>query len=199
MSTPDLTPFVVGLDLSLTGSGLADSTGRCGSVGEKGVTKLPLEQRWTAIRRIAEGVWTWIQAGARLPDLVVVEGIQATSRDSGAATEERIVLWWWVVGALLDAQVPVAVAHVSVLKRYATGRAATSGPKMVTKAELVEVVTTWGRWKIGRDNNKADAAILVALGSHKLGHRLVEVTPKQESALQGLDIPSRGGENANSD
>ena len=173
-------PYVVGVDLSLTATGLADSTARCGRVGQSGVTALPLDKRFYAIQQVASGIYQWI-AQPR-PDLVVIEGIEAHGAGNGGLSE-RTFLWWWLVSVYLTNGVPVLDVNPNKLKMYTTGRG------NATKPDMVAAVAGWQRWPVGKDNNKADAAALCAIGLHLLGHPVeCDRTEKQLKALDGLSI-----------
>src|SRR5690349_8531451 len=117
-------PKIVGLDLSLTATGAAavqrDVDGvltaytlTIPSTGERGAR---LASRRERLATIAHSVRSWcIGAG-----LAVVEGPAFSAHDGHVW--DRAGLWWAVVDQLLAADVPVAVAAPTTLKKFATGK-----------------------------------------------------------------------------
>ena len=69
---------IVGVDLSVTATGLADSTGRTGRVGRPGITVMELPERLAALRQLGGRIHQWIQdgipPGAPGPILLCIEG-----------------------------------------------------------------------------------------------------------------------------
>jgi hypothetical protein len=89
-------PRVVGLDISLTGTGIACSAGWCDAIGLNGVTTKPLAERDTIIVNLAYDIAQHVGPETAL---VVIE-MPAYSRSGGGA-HERSGLWWRVVHHLL--------------------------------------------------------------------------------------------------
>jgi crossover junction endodeoxyribonuclease RuvC len=109
-------PVVVGLDLSLTATGVATSSGTkiVDSTGHKGDT---LDQRRTRLIGMTERI---INEVTPLADLVVIEA-PAFSRTQGAM-HDRSGLWWLVVAALHDGLANVTEVAPTALKKYITGK-----------------------------------------------------------------------------
>lgn len=108
---------IVGIDPSLTATGIADADG-----GLHTITSKPDDGTVTdRARRIA--TITAHLRPHRLADahLVVIEG-PAFSRQGQAGVHLRAGLWWRIVGLLHSAGVPVAEVSPSTLKKYATGK-----------------------------------------------------------------------------
>ncbi|MFD1940553.1 hypothetical protein ACFSKW_54780 [Nonomuraea mangrovi] len=168
-------PSVVGLDLSLTGTGIATDTGaqrvRCGDL--RGTPRFS----WISEHIFADGT-------TQAADLVVIEGPSYGSM-SGAGHHEAAGLWWHIVYRLDLCEVPYAVVPPSTLKKYATGNGGASKPDMrmalFQRAGIDE-----------RDDNKVDAWWLRAAGLDALGHPLVDLPKAQREALSKVAWPLVG-------
>ncbi|WP_049568709.1 hypothetical protein [Nonomuraea sp. SBT364] len=172
-------PRVIGLDISLTATGIASSTGWCHTIGLNGVTNLPLARRDAALKTLADDITNHIGATARL---VVVE-MPAYSRSGGGA-HERSGLWWRVVHRLHLLGIPVVEVNPAHRGIYATGK---SQPK---KTEVVDAVARrWPAWETGGDDNAADAVVLMAMGCDAIGHPFAPVPAKHRSALDKITWP----------
>lgn len=177
---------VVGLDLSLTSSGLAVI--ECGSGSQvvgltgaplrpprvrvrrveskapprrKGAPPVPLATRSLRLRKIA-GQVTQACAGA---DLVVVEGPAYSRAEAGVW--DRAGLWWLVIARLTGAGLNVVEADPTAVKTYALGKGggAGTGKDEVLAAVIrryIDVVQVPG-------NNEADALVLAAMGARFCG------------------------------
>lgn len=108
---------VVGVDPSLTATGIADADGGLHTIASKPDDGTVADRA----RRIA--TITAHLRPHRLTDahLVVIEG-PAFSRQGQAGVHLRAGLWWRIVGLLHSAGVPVAEVSPSALKKYATGK-----------------------------------------------------------------------------
>ena len=177
-------PRVVGLDLSLTATGIASSAGWCRLVGHPsrrpgtGITQLPLPQRLEALRDLVYRVTRDIGA----LDLAVIEA-PAVSRSGGGA-HERGWLWWRIYGYLADAEIPVATMTPGQLKTYATGKG--NG----TKSAVVDAVARrWPDWETGGDDNLADAVVLMAAGMDQLGYPVAPMPRAHRAVLERVTWP----------
>lgn len=183
--------LVGGLDLSLTGAGVAlawrDPHGQEGIQSSRhatdGTTYL-LAPRWARISRQAVDVMDALCALGR-PDLVLIEG--PAHNQSGGASHDRSALWWLVVGRLLNNGVEVVEVVTQHLKMYATGR----GTK-VSKAEVVsEVTRRYGHLlPYLRSDDEADGIVLAALGLHRVtGVPLAPLPQTHTRALASVKWP----------
>ena len=173
-------PVVVGLDLSLTATGVATSIGTklVTSTGHKGDT---LDQRRA---RLLDMVGRIMNEVTPLADLVVIEA-PAFSRTQGAM-HDRSGLWWLVVAALHDSLQNVTEVTPTALKKYITGKGVATKPDMrmaIFKRFGVDVA----------DDNEADAFALRALGLDLLGHPLAPMPAVNRSALEKLPRPTVRG------
>ena len=160
--------FAVGLDLSLTSSGIAaisldDPTAmfteRVRSRGKKTDTLTDhLNRLDRTSARISELV------AACDPAVVVVETAYfSTENDSSA--HRRAGLWWAVVGSI-ERSVPIIDVAPAQLKKWLTGRGDATKDQMVGT-----VVNKWGRDVFAGEHNddRADALAAASLGACILG------------------------------
>jgi crossover junction endodeoxyribonuclease RuvC len=185
-STPaELGPSVIGLDISLTGTGIASTYGWTELVGFKGrtsketITGLPYLRRLQELHKLAERI---IHLVGR-PDLAVIER-PALSRSGGGA-HERAWLWWEVYGKLTALGIPVGFLAIQQIKLYATGKS--TG----TKGPVIDAVARrWPDWATGGDDNRADAVVLMAAGRDRLGEPLTTVPKTHRAAIEKADWPT---------
>lgn len=177
------TDLVVGIDVSLTGTGIARSDGRVATVGQTDVLKLPLRRQVEMIDILAKSVA--YEAGDDLgypapelvrPRLVVIEAMQVRKEFGGIV--ERSWLWLGIVRWYLDFKVPIAVVNSSQRMRYATGKG------MVSKGAVIDAVARrWPMFNTSGNDNLCDAAVLCAMGCDKLGRPLATVPATHRTAL----------------
>lgn len=151
----------VGIDLSLTATGVAYSDGQCFEEGKPGVTSLSVADQIIHLDNLAR--WAIKLAIDFRPDGVCIEGLDM-SRPYGGLIE-RVVAWWKVVEAL--SWVPslrIWVAQSPQVKMYATGKG--SGDK---KAVLRAIQAHWPLFDVRNSDNRADAASCALIAAHKLG------------------------------
>lgn len=173
-----MTPTVVGIDPSLTATGIASTVGWCHVIGRTGITTLPLVDRIHAVDVLLDGIKSHIGR----PDLVVIEQ-PAFSRTSGGALE-RHALYWLIVRALRRAEIPVAEVTARGRMRYATGKGA------ATKSAVVDAVARrFPGYETGGNDNLADAVVLAAMGADHLGHPLTPMPATHRAALDGVQWP----------
>ena len=144
----------VGIDLSITATGIARSDGACALIGRDKVTT----RSWaTRIRQLDELAHEIIETAVIVnPVAAVIEGLDMAQAYGGQI--ERSYLWCQVVRGLLGGGVHVWVAPSPQVKMYATGKG--SGPKA---AVIDAVALQWPWFKIGRNDNLADAASCAAI------------------------------------
>lgn len=169
---------VIGLDLSLTGSGIASSAGWCERVGTKDVTKLPLVARLAAVDDLVDQIVILCRQAV----LVVVE-VPAFSR-AGGGVLERSGLWWLVARRLWIGEVPIAQVFNQQRMRYATGK-----PQADKGAVIDAVARRWPQFETGGDDNLADSAVLAAMGADWLGVPLAPMPATHRKALDGVRWP----------
>lgn len=175
-------PHVVGIDLSLTCTGMAVH-GRTMRI-ERPSRQLNMLPELQRLRWMRDSVLNELRHGAavarRGTDLVVLEGL-AYSRTTGRAST-RAGLWWLVREALDVLGLPVAVVPPTTRARYATGKG-TAG-----KDDVIREVTKRFPWFAGR-NDEADAVILGCMGADHLGAPWVSLPATHRAALAAVEWP----------
>lgn len=159
-------PRVVGLDLSITATGVAHWDGTTHTIR----TRSDDDARLTEIRDAITDAIT----GATL---AVVEDLPTHAHGAGITGMVHGV----VRLILIDHAIPYALVPPATLKRYATGRgnATKSDMRMAlyqrTGADL-------------RDDNQVDAAWLRYMGLDALGHPIVALPKQQRDAMNAKGI-----------
>lgn len=163
-------PTVVGLDLSLTATGIAVGldawTFRC---------KLTDTLRLARITGYIADTLT-----VREPALVCIEGPSYGS--TTGSQHERGGLWWMVAAAIDELRIPRATVTPSALKKYATGKGNAGKDEMM--------VATCRRFPhFDGDNNAADALWLAAVAADHLDFPLVDMPAINRAALDKVQWP----------
>lgn len=169
---------VCGLDISLTGTGIA-TLGGTARVPTKGRRRDTLLERHTRMRHITDRVLEEVG----VVDLACVEG-PVSYTTPGGSTWDRGGLWWRIVGALLEREIPVAVIPPTSRAKYATGNGGSR------KTAVLEAA----RHRYGailESDDEADALILRAMGLDWLEQPLTEVPAGHRAALAGCQWPDR--------
>ncbi|MFI9391867.1 hypothetical protein ACIG53_13395 [Streptomyces bauhiniae] len=179
-------PRVVGLDLSLTSTGVAGTT---------------WARAYRPGRRRSHERLDWLLAGVAesvrdRTDLVVVEGA-AYAQGGQAGHHELAGLWWLVTQYLWRNRIPYAVVTPHGRTIYATGRAnpAQEWPRKhrsrVAKGMVRSVaVERYGVECEGPSRyDQADATILAAMGLDWLGYPTVPVPDSHRRALEAVRWP----------
>jgi crossover junction endodeoxyribonuclease RuvC len=173
MTTTNPLTRVVGLDLSLTSTGIAliaNSGARLHRIQPGNLTGHERMQRILTDTRI----WT---EGC---ELIVIEG---PSFGSPGRQHEMGGLWWLITRALWRRSRPYAVVEPSKLKRYATGKGNAS------KDEVLSAVVRRYPMADVNGNDVADALVLAAMGADHLGIPLAPVPQAHRAALTGIRWP----------
>ena len=186
-------PRVVGLDLSLTSTGMSD--GETNQVVHTAAGQ-PLEAR---MDRLVRGVLSFVLMGDRgagrissapNADLVVIEGSSFGSR--GPGHEELAALRILVRHRMWRMGVPFALVPPTTLKKYTTGDGRAAKAQMVAavderhRAGLAGVKVRDGRYDM------ADALALAAMGYDYVGHPLPQhfpAPPPHRASLASVQWP----------
>lgn len=167
-----MTPRVVGVDPSLTATGIATRDG-CSTITTK-------PGGWASDLHRLQFIAAAVRTVARDADLVVIEGLAFMSKNGKAS--DRAGLHWLIRDRLDAAGVRVAVVTPTARAKYATGKG-NAGKDAV----LIEVVR---RLPIHvADNNEADAAVLLAMGLDHLGEPLAPMPATHRAALDAVVWP----------
>jgi crossover junction endodeoxyribonuclease RuvC len=179
-------PLVIGVDLSLSATGIAGPT-FVTTIRSSGHKTDTLNERSERLSRIRYAV---IRA-CKAAQLVVLEGPAYNARDPFA--HDRSGLWWMVVRGLHANAIPVAIVAPSQVKKYATGKGS-NGRKgdNVKDAVLIAVVKRYPQFDV-TNNNEADALVLRAIGMDHLGVPLAAVPQTHRTVLGAIDWPAVTG------
>lgn len=172
-------PYVIGLDLSLTRTGLATSNGWTTSFPSTPEKDAGYSQR---ADRMAELVERIVNDLPRSADLAVVEG-PAHSQGAEKGAFDRAGHWWAIVLELQRNGIPFAVAPPDRRACYATGH-----PRADKDTVLRMMRAALPSWQIS-NHDEADAAVLAAMGRDWLGRPLYKVDRARYDALEGCAWP----------
>lgn len=168
---------VIGLDLSLTSTGVAgvsNGTGWADRIKTPGKLGGCERLRW-----ILDHIHGYIQ-GARL---VLIEGPSYGSANGQSGHHERAGLWWIVTYRLWQEQVTTVTIPPTNLKMYATGKGNAS-----KDAVLAAAIRRYPDVQFD-GNDQADGLILAAIGADHLGFPLANVPAKNRAALAAIQWP----------
>lgn len=164
---------VIGIDPSITATGIADAVGRLSVAG--GPAHMG-DKRLSAISYAVAAV-----AGNGGADLAVIEFLPAHMSGAGITGMVQGV----VRNVLLELDVPYVLVTPSTLKKYATGRGDAD------KADMR--MALYQRAGIDqRNDDMVDAWWLRAAGLQAVGEPLVELPAKQVKALDVVQWPQLG-------
>ncbi|NUS82728.1 MAG: hypothetical protein HOY75_08240 [Streptomyces sp.] len=190
-TTPTLgAPVVIGIDPSLTGTGIASSNGWVDVIGYKrpnskapGITQLPHADRLAAMRDLHAQV----RKAIGCPALAVIE-LPAPSRSGGGA-HERGWFWWEIYHYLMSSYIPVALLTPNARALYATGKG------NAAKGAVIDAVTRrFPAWTTEGNDNAADAVALMAAGRDWLGHPIADMPKTHRCALDKATWPTLPGD-----
>ncbi|MFJ1581595.1 Holliday junction endonuclease [Streptomyces sp. NPDC088182] len=175
-----MTPKVLGLDLSITATGIAyrdGSTGTTGGPSEHGDGRLLTIEQAVTIALGGDDIGL-----GPLPDLVVLEDLPTHARAAGITGMVHGV----VRTLLLRRGVPYVALTPATLKAYATGKGTADKTAMAMAA-----------YKRGgrefADDNQCDAAWLRWAGLDRLGTPEITVPAAQRDRLNKANWPSLKG------
>ena len=185
-------PVVVGLDLSLSSTGVAilgDGEHRILTLGSKPAgdrlrdRRRRLRDRRRRLSSLTDDIWDATETLGH-PALVVVEGPSYGSRTG--SQHDRSGLWWLVVDMLSDVDTAPEVVEVppACRTRYATGKG------NADKDAVLAAAVRRYPWADVTGNDTADALILAAMGRRALGHPVDDPLPKTHlAAMAGVHWP----------
>lgn len=170
---PEPVVLAVGIDLSLTGTGLAiivENGIRTHLFTSKGKKDASLSERANRLNDLTNAITQSIPSGA----LVVIE--QPAYSQTGGSHHDRSGLWWLVLTALHPYHRIVEVAP-GTLKKFATGKGNAGKDEMLAAA-----IRRYPNAEV-TNNNVADALHLAAMGARYLGHPQEADTVKIAEAM----------------
>jgi crossover junction endodeoxyribonuclease RuvC len=175
---------VVGLDLSLTSTGLARTSpvsdhafAEVLTVKSSGTKADTWEQRHMRLHRLVDAI------DCKIPrrSLVMLEA-PAYSRTTGSQ-HDRSGLWWMVYAAVVAGGMTVVPIGPTVRAKYATGKGNAS-----KDAVLAAAVRRYPDIDIS-GNDIADAVILMAIGCRLLGKPIDDMPATHRAALDKVQLP----------
>lgn len=166
---------VIGLDLSLTSTGVASSLGAVTRIRSHPSLEVSPFSRLRVIR-------AQVMDHVRHADLIVVEGLSLGSKSGQHLT--RAGLWHLVMEAVDAASIPWAEVAPSALKKYATGKgnADKDGVLLAAARRFPDHNIT--------GNDIADAVILAAMGADHLGVPIAAMPAAHRAALDKVAWPA---------
>jgi crossover junction endodeoxyribonuclease RuvC len=181
-----MTEHIVGLDLSLTSTGVAYV-----NVGADHAPDVQLD-RWQPKSRGHLRLDYLVEQAAKAvagATLVMLEGpaygSAAGARQSGH--HERAGLWWLVAHQVWRGHAPLVVVPPNVRAMYATGKG-NAGKDDV----LAAVIRRYPQAEV-MGNDQADALVMAAMGARHLGLALEPALPEtHKRALDKLEWPTPG-------
>lgn len=165
---------IVGLDLSLTGTGWAFHT-----PGEEVVFgTISSKPQEDIVRRLCDIEAAILGGPAFLANFVAIEGLSFGSK--GAAVHHLAALHFFVRRALMERHIPCIVVAPNALKKFTTGKHLAPKEQM-----MLAVFQRWGH--VARDNNQADgiALLYVALAMQRMWEPTTEAQREVIAVLEG--------------
>jgi len=182
------TTRVIGIDLSLTSTGVADIDDegiRLHRIQSKGSKDATLLQRLDRAQTIVDSIGSVIGArGLREPGLFVVEGPSYGSITG--SQHDRSGLWWLLVSFLLggfEGRWRVAEVPPTTRARYATGRGNAAKDEV-----LAAVVRRYPEVEV-TGNDTADSLVLAAMGARHLGTPIDQPPQTHLAAMDAVRWP----------
>jgi len=163
-------PTVIGLDLSITATGCAHSS------GDVETWKLPAK---LGDRRLVEIATATYELRTPPPNLVVIEDLPTHAHGAGITG----MVHGAVRAELIRLDIPYVLVPPATLKKYATGRGNAGKPEMA-----VALFKRAGL-ELG-DDNQVDAWWLRAMGMDALGAPLVDLPAAQRDAMTKVTWPT---------
>ncbi len=163
---------ILGLDLSMTASGI------CFSDGETLTVKTDAKQGDARLAVIRAAVLTAIESQS--PDMAVLE--EAPPGLKGPAIKAVHMVQGAVRAALIEYRIPYAVVNPSTLKVYATGK------KGATKTDMAMTAFKRAGWEFG-DDNQCDAWWLQVMAMDHYGQPLFDLPIAQRAHLAAVAWP----------
>ncbi len=191
MSAGNAPRYAVGLDLSLTGSGVAVISLRTGQVAlglveTKGAAKTHLDQTLNRLQVALVGIAAYVPAER---SVIVIEAPSLGSQNG--MSHERAGLWWRTAGLLHSRGHIVTQAYPRTRAKYAAGhlpvKSTRKGPD---KKEVVAALAAEHPHLNLSNDNIADAFALACIGARHLGAPIDSSTPQRVQATAAVRWPT---------
>lgn len=178
---------VIGMDLSLTSTGLAQADNgrltRVENIKSKGKKGDTYHDHWGRIMRLAFEVELFITRDEPV-DLVVIEAPSYGSKFGSA--HERAGLWWEVYDLVAKRGIPIATVAPTTRAKYITGRG--RADKATVLAHAIHAYVGNHTPRIVNDD-EADAVGLCGMGARFLGEP-IELHPLDQANLDAMETPA---------
>ncbi|ASU81542.1 hypothetical protein CDO52_00925 [Nocardiopsis gilva YIM 90087] len=174
-----MAPRVVGLDLSVSATGVAWDSGQPDFIGSDREGDARLIDIREAVRIVVGGCPPGTRGTNRWVDLVVIEDVPPVRAN---AIAKLGMVHGVVRSMLIEVGVPYALVPPASLKKFATGKGAATKPDM--RMALYQ--------RTGddlRDDNEVDAAWLRLMGLDALGHPEITLPKGHRAALDKITWP----------
>lgn len=178
--------FAVGLDTSLTGTGLAavnldTGTWAVSLAGLEGHRRDNINTRYVRLSTIRDRI---IGALGALDGRILLAGIEGPSYSSKFGSPwDRAGLWWMVINELRVNEVPVALVVPQGRAKYATGTGTANKAAVLAAARARYPV------KISNDNI-GDAVVIASMMARRLGVPVDDpLDDKNLEAMGGVEWP----------
>lgn len=168
-----LEPRVLGIDLSLTATGLV--------LHDASPLTITPGKGLHGVARLREIRGAIMSVAVPSTDLAVIEG-PAYSRQLGAGHHEAAGLWWVIAYMLTMHDIPFAIIPPTTLKKYAVGKGT------ATKADMRVALLQRTGLDV-RDDNQVDAWWLRCAGLDHLGRPPVAMPATHRAALEKVIWP----------
>lgn len=177
-----MTRVVVGLDPSLTGTGIAVVAGpgfiQTTTVTSSGKRGASLQARVDRLRKLKAAVLEWVPEGS----LVVVEGPAYSKGNAG--TWDRAWFWGSLVSALAEHEgTDVVLCPPNIRAMYATGRGNAG------KADVAMAVAKRFPQVDLHGDNETDALAMAAMGRRLIGEPIDNPPQTHTRAMKSLELP----------
>jgi crossover junction endodeoxyribonuclease RuvC len=165
--------LIIGIDLSLTATGLAAisidkiTTVKTHVVPSSGSTDDSIQERFDRQTELCSAIMDWVLDNRSVdtdvdrPDLVVIEAL-FNSKTSAGGLLDRSGLWWRVVGSLLCWGIPVVSPTQSQGKKFFTGNGSADKGAMAMYA--ARLYPQWNPATMKHANDEADAIAMASIG-----------------------------------
>ena len=180
---------VTGIDLSLTGAGVARINDR--TVHVRRFTTQPAGQALDARGVRLRGLASDLIACATGSDLVVIEApVYGQGKMPSGSLTDRSGLWWLVVATLTARGVPVAEVSPTSLKTYVLGKG--SGKGVTKDAVFATVVRRYQHHVEVNSNDTADALALACMAARHMGSPIDNLPQTHTRAMLAVQWPVTG-------
>lgn len=183
--------IATGLDLSLTGTGIAtittgsdNTTATTHTITSKPTPNATIHDTNQRIRKLRNTICHHTKHA----HLIAIEGPAYNAGGSGA--HNLAGLWWAIVAAIDHLQIPYVIIPPAKVKKFACGVG--GGPKAGKAAVAAGITRMWGDLVTPTDDNQFDAlgmATMCAIHATHRGQLPIRVLERHYEVVAGIDWP----------